>query len=204
MAAPEAAPTPPFPTQRRSRLGAARARHRSPLRRRNDTLRTWLRTSMVLGLLTAASLSALIGLLSYQTHRATAVRHEGQLHKVQALALTDATRSQGNATAARIRYTDLVGAVHEARLTVPATTAQGDRFPLWLNDRNQASTPPDSLADSASAAVCLGVLTLIGTAIVIVAAQTLARARLERTNLRHWEREWLQIEPAWSHRNQSP
>jgi hypothetical protein len=200
MAAPEAAPTPPSGYERRSLAAAALARHRSPLRRRSDTLRTWLRSAFTLGLIAAAALAAVLSLACYQTGRAAAARTAAGLHQVQAQAVTGATVTRDSGTTAQIRYRDLAGVTLQSQVSVAPTVVQGQRLTLWLDSGDQVSIPPASPADSASTAVCVGLLTFFGSSIVIVGARSLAKARLDRNDLRHWEQEWLQVEPSWSHR----
>lgn len=203
MATPAAAPTPSHPAPRRSPLGAAVARRRSPLWRRTDTLRSRLCTLLVLGLTAVAALSALLALGLYQSDRATAARYLATHHEVQAVAVADATQKSGASAAGftvQVRWTGATGTTHQAATNTDATTVTGDKVTVWLDSSDHVTPPPATAADSAATAILLGSLTLIGGATLILAGNAYTRARLNRTDLRNWDRDWEHTEPTWTRR----
>ncbi|TDT97367.1 hypothetical protein EDD99_5496 [Streptomyces sp. 846.5] len=203
MATPAAAPTPSHPTPRRSPLGAVAARRRSPLWRRTDTLRSRLRVLLVLALTAAAALSALLALGLYHGDRAAVARYRTTHHQVQAVALANATQKSsavGGGFTVPVRWTTASGATHQAAAAADSTTVTGDQVTVWLDNTGQVTAPPTGAADSAATAVLLGSLTLTGSGTLILAGNAYTRARLNRTDLHNWDRDWEQTEPTWTRR----
>ncbi|MHA6758440.1 Rv1733c family protein [Streptacidiphilus sp. PAMC 29251] len=206
MAIPAAVPGPSHhPAQRRSGLSAFLAHRHNPLWRRTDTLRGRLRALVLLGLAVAAGLSALGALGLYQHDRGHAQRYAARLHQVPAVALTAANQRSvgvGAGFTALVRWTDASGRTHQAQASVdPGTTAAGDRVTVWLDHAQRVSAPPTTAADSTGRAILLGGLLLAGSGSLVLTAGTLARAQLNRTDLRNWDRDWQHIEPTWSRRS---
>jgi len=203
MAAPAAAPTPSHPVPRRSPFGAALARRHNLLWRRTDTLRGRLRVLLVLAFTVTAALSTLIALGLYQGDRAHSLRHAATLHQARAVALTGADQQRGGTDAgftALVRWTGPSGTQQRARAAVDPGTIAGDKVTVWLDRADRVAAPPTSAADSAGRATLFGCLALSGGGTLVLAGGSLARSRLNRTDLRNWDRDWEDTEPAWTQR----
>ncbi|MEY9968062.1 hypothetical protein ABIA33_006142 [Streptacidiphilus sp. MAP12-16] len=199
MATSAAAPQPSVPARRR-RLSAALARHRNPLHRRSDSLRVWLRIVLALSLAVAAGLCTLLGMTLYRSDRAAAAVTAAQLHHVQAVALTGTTQTSTDATAL-LRWADPNGHPDQGTVSVPISTVQGEQLQIWIDAQGHPATAPASATEAAGnvAAFSLGILA--GSVLLLTGGYSVARQQLDRRTLRAWEREWDQVEPAWTGRH---
>ena len=202
METPAAAPTPPHPAPRLSRLGAALACRHNPLHRRTDVLRRRLGALLLLGLATAASVSVLLALHIDQEERAAVQRYTAGLQQVQATTTSDADQQSeaGASHVSQVRWTDAAGAIHQARAIVPGTANPGSRVTVWLDAEGIPATPPTTTADSTGKAAFLGFLTFLCSVTLITTTVSLSRARLDRADLQGWELDWQRVAPAWTAR----
>ena len=204
MATPAAAPVPAQPAPRRSRLGIVLARRHNPLWRRTDVLRARLRILLTATLIAITALGALLALGLYRSDRAAAERYAATVHRVHAVALTDADQqhSVGGANfTAQVRWNDTAGP-HQARVAAVATTLKGDPVTVWVNAAGAPSSRPRTEAYSTAKAAMVGSLSWVGATSGALAAATLRRRRLSQTDLQGWAREWEDVEPVWTRRNQ--
>ena len=205
MASPEAAPVPPRLPRHRSRLARAVARRHSPLRRTSDSLRCWLRTLLVLGLVAAAAVSAVVGLADYHHDRATAALEAARLHRVQAVATTAAVQPTGPGSeyagaTALVRWAYPAGDPHQESVSVPRGTVRGESVTLWLDASGRPTAAPDNPALSAGNAGFLAVSCWIASSATVLAGAALGFHLVDNADLRHWEQEWARVEPQWSRR----
>jgi len=204
MAAPAAAPTPPFPEHRRSRRGTALDLRRNPLWRPSDSLRSRLRVLLVVGLLASVGLSAGLAVARYRDDRAAELRRDARLHSVQAVILTAPGRAPANDPAAgataQVRWDGQGGTVHQATLAVPDGAAVGARIQLWLDSTGKVSAAPVTAGASAASAVFLGTLVLLAAAGLVTGTHSAIRTWADHTDDHHWEQDWRLFEPTWSHR----
>ena len=203
MASPETAPVPPRPRRPLSRLARAVACRHSPLRRTSDTLRFWLRTLLVLGLVAFAAVSAAAGLADYHHERAAAAREAARLHRVQAVATTDAAQPTGPAvgyagTTATVRWTYPADVPHQASVSVPGGTVSGQQVTLWLDSAGRPVDAPGSPALSADNADFLAASCWIGSSGTLIAGFALGMRLVDSADLRRWEQEWERVEPQWT------
>lgn len=205
MASPEAAPVPPRLPRQRSRLARAIARRHSPLRRTSDSLRFWLRTLLVLGLVAAAALAAVVGLAGYHHDRVAAALEAARLQRVQAVATTDAVRPTGPVgdyadTTTLVRWAYPAGTPHQESVSVPRGTVRGESVTLWLDASGRPTGAPDTPAQSANNAVFLAASCWIGSSTTVLAGAALGLHLVDNADLRHWDQEWARVEPQWSRR----
>ncbi|MEZ0090888.1 hypothetical protein [Streptacidiphilus sp. EB129] len=200
MASPSAAPRPSVPVHRRSRLALARARHRSPLRRRSDRRRAVLVKLQTLALLLAVGLCTVLGMAVYHQDRAHAVAYESRLRPVQAL-IVGQPYDDGTATVlAQVRWTGSGGTARQDVSQVPKWALVGDRVRIQLDASGAIAAPPASAGDSEGNAVVIALLTLFGAATGVAAVGTFARCRLDRADEAAWAAEWEVVEPLWTRR----
>ena len=203
MATPAAAPTPAQPAPRRSRLAIVLARRHNALWRRTDALRARLRILTIATLIAITALGAVLALALYRGDRAAAERYAATLHRVQAVALTDADQQHpvgGANFTAQVRWNDTAGP-HQARVAAGATTLKGDPVTVWVNAAGTPSPAPRSEAYSAGKAAMVGSLSWVAVTSGALAAATLRRRRLGQVDLDRWAEEWEHIEPVWTRRN---
>jgi hypothetical protein len=204
MTTPSATPAPQHePGPRGSRLATALTRRHNPLRRRSDVRRGRLRVLLTLALLVAGVLSALLSLGVYQHERAVAERQAAALHQVRATVLTDAaqpTPSAGADFRSDVRWTDSWGTVHQARVSISGTATAGSSVTLWLDSSDRPAMAPPGPANSLGKSLFIGMLVLVAADSTALAASGLARARLDRADLRAWGQEWQQVGPLWTGR----
>ena len=204
MATPAAAPIPAQPAPRRSRLGIALARRHNPLWRPTDALRARLRLLLTAALIAITALAALIALGLYRSDHAAAERYAATLHRVQAVALTDADQQHpvdGARFTAQVRWNDAAGA-HQALVAATATTLRGDPVTVWVDAAGAPSSPPRTVAYSAGKAAMVGSLGWVAATSGALAVATLRRRRLVQADLERWTQEWEDIEPVWTRRGQ--
>jgi hypothetical protein len=206
MATPAAAPVPPRPDQRPTRLAQALARRRNPLRRRSDILRAWLHDLLVLGLVGVTALAALLGVAYYRGDRAAAARLETRVHQVQAVALADASTGSaaaavsGTGAAVAVSWTSTTGVRRTATVAAPRSVTRGRHLSVWINAQGGLAAAPISAGTSASDAIYLAVLVWICAGGALIGGTALVRLRLERADLCRWEQGWATTEPVWTHR----
>ncbi len=203
MASTESAPVPPRPRRKLSRLAGVSARRHSPLRRTSDTLRFWLRTLLVLGLVAVAAVSAAVGLADYHHERAAAALEAARLHRVQAVATTDAAQPTGPAVGyadatATVRWTYPADVPHQESASVPSGTVSGQQVTLWLDTAGRPADPPASPALSADNADFLAASCWIGFSGTLIAGVALGQRLVNNADLRRWEQEWKRVEPQWT------
>ncbi len=200
MAAPAADPRPSAPVPRRSRLAMARARRRSPLRRRSDRWRSALVEIQALGLVAVAVLCALLGLGFYQQGRADALRVAQSLHLAQARVTGRPYPSGVGGDLAQVSWTAPDGSTHQGVAGVPASDHTGDQVQIWLDGSGNVSVGPTTTANVVGTAVISALLVMVGADAVLLCAGAVARSRFNRMDQEAWAREWLVYEPLWSRR----
>ncbi|MEZ0069084.1 hypothetical protein ABIA32_005127 [Streptacidiphilus sp. MAP12-20] len=189
MATPSVAPQPSAPVPRRG----------NPLRRRSDSLRTWLRVGFSLALVLAVALTALFGLKLYADSRAAAARQVAGLHQVTARAVGGPTAAGVGAWVAPLSWTDSTGS-HTADAPVPVATVPGDHVVIWIDSKETPRPDPIPAVQSAGSAATYSLAAFAAATMVISGAYALAKHRVDRAAWRSWESEWERVEPQWTHR----
>ncbi|WP_152627790.1 Rv1733c family protein [Streptacidiphilus neutrinimicus] len=178
----------------------ARARRRSPLRRRSDRWRSALVEIQALGLVAVAVLCALLGLGFYQQGRADALRVAQSLHLAQARVTGRPYPSGVGGDLAQVSWTAPDGSTHQGVAGVPASDHTGDQVQIWLDGSGNVSVGPTTTANVVGTAVISALLVMVGADAVLLCAGAVARSRFNRMDQEAWAREWLVYEPLWSRR----
>ncbi|AEW97900.1 MULTISPECIES: Rv1733c family protein [Streptomycetaceae] len=176
---------------------------RNPLRRRSDVAEGWI------GLVCA--MLALVGAPAAGAAAASAVvdsLHDQALHRhpVAAVLLRDAGDRAAFGAAGlgatrvptAVRWTGPDGLPHSGEATVPEGTRAGSATTIWLDDRGRVALPPTGGLQADAQGWAMGTAVGCGVCGVVLGADRVARAALDRHRAAEWEREWEEIGPRWS------
>ncbi|WP_370103349.1 hypothetical protein [Streptacidiphilus sp. MAP12-20] len=152
---------------------------------------------LALGLVAAAALCVLLGLLTYVVDRASAMRQAENLHEVPAVTVVQPFAAGVGVRIATVDWID-AGGRHAAQARVSASTGLGDHVVIWVDRNDVPQTPPTGAAQSAGTAVAYAVASFAGAATLLVGGHAWARYALNKRVERSWEEEWTLVEPEWS------
>ncbi|TWE21359.1 hypothetical protein FB465_6539 [Kitasatospora atroaurantiaca] len=89
-------------------------------------------------------------------------------------------------------------------IPVAAGVGPGSTVALWVDDAGAPARVPQSEVELRGSAVVIGIGTMSGLSLAVVAALAEVGRRVERRAEALWEREWERVEPGWSGRAPSP
>ncbi|MFI2368009.1 hypothetical protein [Streptomyces sp. NPDC018833] len=178
-----------------------------PLRRRVDVLeaRVLLAVAGAVCVL-APAVGATAGAYAYTHDQAVAAAQNASRHQVRAVVLRDAPdpAPQADATqrltkvAVPVRWTTADGTSATGTAAVRPGTERGEPMSIWLDRAGRITTAPLNSGDIWAGALFVG---LGGAALTVSAGAVAAaavRAVWNRRRAAEWQREWKEVEPAWS------
>lgn len=103
-------------------------------------------------------------------------------------------------TSAAVRWLHSDDTYRTGRTLVSSHVQPGAHVTVWLDARDKLATPPTGPVDALVSPVLFG----LGSASVLGGAAfgtaSLARRRLDRRRMAHWDAEWRLVGPRWSQR----
>ncbi|WP_425573587.1 Rv1733c family protein [Streptomyces aureus] len=181
----------------------------NPLRRATDRTRTRWLVAFILSCAIAVACGVMAGLTTMDSGLRAVAEQARHRHRVEAVTVGQAVQripNENNAVSAtaRVRWEFPPTSLHTATLPVPSNTPVGQGIGLWVTDAGEATQAPRTVGQLGWDAVMAGA----GSAGLIVlstgGAVFLRLRRVERCNLRQWERDWECVEPRWSGRLPGP
>jgi hypothetical protein len=83
---------------------------------------------------------------------------------------------------------------------VPAGSRAGTAVTVWTDASGRRVPPPDQGSSPAGAAALAAFLAAVGTALIVLAAASLARGAVDRRRMAAWDADWRATGPQWSGR----
>lgn len=193
------------------RMGLARRARwlgltRSPLRRGADRAEVAIRLAVLVLLLVATPVAAIaVGRWADHEALSQARAQAAADHPVRAVLLQE---SPGAGTpdpysAVQVnwvpgRWTAPDGSVQTGDVLAPAGAGKGSTILTWVDASGAITDPPAAHNEVVGDVVIAVTLTGLGSLFVLLGAQALACAALDRRRLSRWEAEWRAIGPLWT------
>ena len=133
----------------------------------------------------------------------------GQRTQVDAVPLNDPPTGYREADSGEVawrsvRFVDTSGSEHVAHVPVAAVQPAGDTVRLWVDHNDRVVPAPLTQTDAVVIGAMAGLgITALGAA-VLASLWCGLRRLLDIRNSLAWDREWAEVEPAWSGRHPRP
>ncbi|KAB1142358.1 hypothetical protein F7R91_29370 [Streptomyces luteolifulvus] len=179
---------------------------RNPLKRRSDTVETWIGVALVAMLLLAAPI---VGRATAAVAERAALDQSRDLHRVTARLVEDApattVRFSGSAINNHVRATVWWTTADDSPRTdtalVKAGTKAGAPTAVWLDDAGRMRPAPPTAAQASSQGVALGTAAGAGVCMLALGIWWIARLGLEGHRRSQWERAWSDFDRHRGHRH---
>ncbi|MEU0005866.1 hypothetical protein ABZ079_16710 [Streptomyces sp. NPDC006314] len=175
---------------------------RNPLKRRADTVETWV----VLGawLLTVLA-GVLAGLTAARSLERGLARERADwrpavarvVDRVPGSSAAHRHVSSGERVWAKVRWTVASGSAHTGRVRVDPGSEAGTPVTVWTDPRGHLVSRPASAAEAAFRAALTGGLVGVSAAAVPFIGGLALRGRLEHRRMEAWDAEWARFGPQW-------
>lgn len=176
----------------------------NPLRRREDIVEAWI--VLVVSVVVVVG-GVLAGLVTVRAAEHGFAEQRAHRHPVRAVLLADSPlvastdRSTDGRVRGSVRWTAPDGTSRTGRTPVDAGLRAGSRVVIWQDDRGRlVPARPTGHAEGHVEAALFGAAAALAVATPVVGAGAVARARLDRRRMAHWEQEWELVGPRWGPR----
>ncbi|MDH6219214.1 Rv1733c family protein [Streptomyces pseudovenezuelae] len=175
---------------------------RNPLKRRADSVETWV----VLGTwLVTVLAGVLAGLAATQSVEQGLARErvewravEGHLtEKAPGTAAEHSSASTADRVWGKVRWTAPDGSSHTGQVRVRPGSTVGTEVTVWTDPQGHLVTKPATAAEAQLRADLIGVLVGAGAALVPFVCGRMVCGRLERRRMAQWDAEWAGFDPLW-------
>ncbi|MFF5405210.1 hypothetical protein ACFY8K_18810 [Streptomyces misionensis] len=171
----------------------------NPLRRPEDIAEAWIVLAVWVFVVIGG---AVAGLVVFHGAEQRFAQQRAQRHPVRAVLTADtphdvtAQWSADGRVQGSVRWKAPDGTLHDGHTLVDPTLRAGAGVPLWQDDQGRltASAPAKPVEGHIEAGLLATVAALAASAPVF-GAGALARARLDRRRMAHWEQEWDLVGP---------
>jgi hypothetical protein len=179
----------------------------NPLARPADWAQTALLTTVVVLGLLLVPVALVLGSETYAGQTRVAEEQSRTRHPTTATLLADVPPAgigvQGTVvagtSAVQARWQSPDGATKVGQIQAPDGLLAGATVPIWLDPAGNPIDRPISPLDPAGAGITLATLTLLGGFALLGGLYFGGRFALDRYRYAAWQREWTEVEPAWSH-----
>jgi hypothetical protein len=182
----------------------------NPLRRPIDRWESRVKAILIIAYVIAGPLLAWqAGTAGYHRTVRSATEMRQDRYPVNAVLVTDAVDDdQARDVAApahqmpvRVRWTGPDGTEHSESIVADNPARKpGDVVRIWTDVHGNAVAAPATRGKAVGNGIGVGLITVLATVALSVAAYALVGRVFQRRRLRYWDRDWLRVEPAWSGR----
>ncbi|MFF7356995.1 hypothetical protein ACFZA1_30790 [Streptomyces filipinensis] len=166
----------------------------SPLRRREDVAEAWIILVVWVVVVIGGAVAGLVTARSAEREFAAQRLHR---HPVRAVLVSDAPHgvtghwpTEGRVQA-RVRWTAPDGASRSGLTLVDGGLKAGAGVAAWQDDRGRLLlTPPTGRTEGHAEAAFFAAAAALAVAAPVFGAGAVARARLDRRRMAHWDQEW--------------
>ncbi|MGW4561142.1 Rv1733c family protein [Streptomyces sp. NPDC004561] len=173
----------------------------NPLRRHEDVVEAWIVLVTWLVVVVAGAVAALAAVSGTEHEFAQQRAHR---RPVAAVLLADAPRSVTGdwSTKGRVqgsvRWTAPDGISRTGHTLVDESLKAGARVTVWQDDHGRLMlSPPTGRTQGHVEAALFGAAAALAVAAPVVGAAVMARVRLDRRRMAHWDHEWELLGPQW-------
>ncbi|MFG2574022.1 hypothetical protein [Streptomyces sp. NPDC048481] len=174
---------------------------RNPLKRRADTVESWVvlgvwALTVLAGALAASSTAGSVeqGLARERVEWRPLV---GRLTERAPGTAPSGSSSSGDMVWAKVGWTGPDGSAHTGQVRVGPGSAAGTPVEVWTDPRGRLVTRPVSASQARLRASLVGALAGVGVATLPLAGGRVVRAGLERRRVDQWDVEWARFAVLW-------
>jgi hypothetical protein len=90
------------------------------------------------------------------------------------------------------------GAVRTGDIEVPANSAKGQAFPVWVDRAGDLASPPLTQAEAADQGTFASIMAIVVTLVACLTAALITRVIANHRRLVAWEADWVVTAPKWN------
>ncbi|MFI7294947.1 hypothetical protein [Streptomyces sp. NPDC050121] len=174
---------------------------RNPLKRRADTVESWVVLG-VWGLTVLAGVLAGLATAGSVEHGLARERVEwrplvGRLSEQAPGKAAASGSAGGDQVWAKVGWTGPDGSAHTGQVRVGPGSAAGTPVTVWTDRQGRLVTKPATASQARLRASLVGGLAGVGTAALPLAGGRFVRGRLERRRVEQWDTDWARFDALW-------
>jgi hypothetical protein len=181
----------------------------NPLRRRVDRWESRVKAILVIALVIAVPLLAWqAGAVAFHSTMRSATEVRQDRYPVDAVLVAEVADGEpvhdaapARDVAVRVRWTGPDGTEHSESVVADHSARKpGDVVRIWTDVHGNAVAAPATRGKAVGNGIGVGLITGLAAVTLFLAAYVVVGRVFLRRRLRHWDREWLRVEAAWSGR----